>query len=135
LQLGSHQTGFNNHRNSSCPKCEHKPFTEDICKPNKTMRTTVKTWLKNQEKAKPDGQDKADVREEPVVQPNTDNPIPNGDAQKDVTVNAETMTEAQPPGDVVESEETPAADLQPSIEVSSFCTQSFLPSGLTSSGT
>jgi hypothetical protein len=112
LARGLQQAGFNDHRNSTCPKCEHNPFTDDICKPNKGMRTTVKTWLKSQEKAKADGQDKADA-----AQPNTDKPIANGDGRADVTANAAAVTENPPPVDTVETEGTPAAELQPSIEV------------------
>ena len=81
------------------------------------MRATVKTWLKNQEKAKLDSQDKADNREEAAVQANPEPPIVNGDAPAEFAVSVETANEEQPPVGVAESEETPAADLQPSIEV------------------
>ena len=97
------------------------------------MRTTVKTWLKSQEKAKSDGQDKADGREDSAGLPQTDKPSVNGDSQADVVVNTEAATEdPPPPGNAVE---TPAADLHPSIEVN-FCHPRGFPSTyLTFSGT
>ncbi len=80
------------------------------------MRTTVKTWLKNQEKVKLEVQDKSDGQGEPVVQPAADDPAVKGDLQTDVTVNPEDVTDTQPP----EIQETPVAEVLPSIEVGFF---------------
>ncbi|KAJ9616740.1 hypothetical protein H2200_000459 [Cladophialophora chaetospira] len=108
---------FNDHRNSSCPKCDHKPFTDEICKPNKGMQKTIKTWLKSQEKAKSDAHDKPDTREASASQPNAGKPIISGDGQADMALNGEAVTEDRlPQVETVESEEIPAGDLQPSIE-------------------
>ena len=86
------------------------------------MRTTVKSWLKTQEKAKSDAQEKAGAREEPATQPNAEQPLLNGDAQAEANAKTEIAKEEQqqPPSDVVESEETPVVDLLPSIEVTSY---------------
>jgi hypothetical protein len=90
------------------------------------MRTTVKTWLKSQEKAKTEGQDKAEPQDETAVQPNPDKPAINGDAQSDVAVDAEIVADDhQPPSEALESEEKPAADLRPSIEVNFLTSSSF----------
>ena len=87
------------------------------------MQKTVKMWLKNQEKAKSDGQDKSDSREDSAAQPNPSKSIVNGDGQADVNANGEAVAEDRPLlVDTVESEEIPAGDLQPSIEVAYFRT-------------
>jgi hypothetical protein len=90
------------------------------------MRTTVKTWLKSQEKAKTDGHDKPEAQDEAVVQPNTAKPLINGDIQPDVVASAEVVADdRQPPSEAVESEDIAAADLRPSIEVTSLPSLSF----------
>ncbi|KAG9237151.1 hypothetical protein BJ875DRAFT_533101 [Amylocarpus encephaloides] len=35
---------------SSCPVCEHTPVSADDCKPNKALRTTIKIFLRTEEK-------------------------------------------------------------------------------------
>ncbi len=35
---------------SSCPVCEHTPVAAEDCKPNKSLRTTVKVFLRTAEK-------------------------------------------------------------------------------------
>lgn len=35
---------------SSCPACEHTPVSADDCKPNKALRTTIKAFLRTEEK-------------------------------------------------------------------------------------
>lgn len=34
----------------SCPVCEHNPVSPDLCKPNKALRTTLKAFLRTEEK-------------------------------------------------------------------------------------
>jgi hypothetical protein len=83
------------------------------------MRATVKTWLKSQEKAKSDGQDKPDVREESTVVANLTIVAENGDVQADapVTVDA-TADEQVQPQNGADIEEVQDSHVQPSIEVS-----------------
>ncbi len=96
------------------------------------MQKTVKTWLKNQEKAKSDVQHKPDAREDSAAQPNTGKPTVNGDAQPDVNTNGEAATEDRAPMvETVESEEIPTGDLQPSIEVNHSHTRALPSSSLT----
>ena len=81
------------------------------------MRTTVKTWLKSQEKAKTEGQEKPEPQEETAVVSNTEK-MSNGGVSHDVGVDLQAATyEPQLPNDLGDSEETPSAALQPSIEV------------------
>lgn len=35
---------------SSCPVCEHSPLSADDCKPHKSLRTTIKVFLRTEEK-------------------------------------------------------------------------------------
>jgi hypothetical protein len=35
---------------SSCPVCEHTPVSAEDCKPNKSLRTTIKVFLRTEEK-------------------------------------------------------------------------------------
>lgn len=34
----------------TCPVCAHHPITPDLCKPNKALRTTLKAFLRTEEK-------------------------------------------------------------------------------------
>jgi hypothetical protein len=34
----------------SCPVCDHNPVSPDLCKPNKALRTTLKAFLRTEEK-------------------------------------------------------------------------------------
>jgi hypothetical protein len=35
---------------ASCPVCEHSPLSADDCKPHKALRTTIKVFLRTEEK-------------------------------------------------------------------------------------
>lgn len=34
----------------TCPVCDHTPLSADLCKPNKALRTTLKAFLRSEEK-------------------------------------------------------------------------------------
>src|SRR5216117_2899916 len=34
----------------SCPVCDHTPIAPELCKPNKALRTTLKAFLRTEEK-------------------------------------------------------------------------------------
>jgi hypothetical protein len=38
----------------SCPVCAHTPVTADDCIPHKSLRQTIKIWIKSQEKKRDD---------------------------------------------------------------------------------
>lgn len=42
-----------------CPMCEHRPFSQDLCKPYKAIRNTAKAFLKTHEKKLADERAKA----------------------------------------------------------------------------
>lgn len=35
---------------ASCPVCEHTPISTEDCKPNKSLRTTIRVYLRTEEK-------------------------------------------------------------------------------------
>jgi hypothetical protein len=51
---------------SSCPVCEHTPVAAEDCKPNKSLRTTIKVFLRTEEKKREDRRLK-DIKNSPVV--------------------------------------------------------------------
>lgn len=77
------------------------------------MRNTVKGWLKNQEKAKADDQEKAEGQEESTIASSTDKLHVNGDAQADMPTDT---VQEQSQNELAENEEVPL-DVQHSVEV------------------
>ncbi|KIW81470.1 hypothetical protein Z517_04495 [Fonsecaea pedrosoi CBS 271.37] len=112
--VGICEACFSTTRGSSCPKCEHRPFTDDICKPSKAMQKTIKVYLKAQEKTRVDERAKSVGQDEVVHPPDAGRPVVNGGSQTD-GVTAE-VSEERRQEDVAESEDTLAGNVQPSIE-------------------
>jgi hypothetical protein len=52
---------------SSCPVCEHTPVAAEDCKPNKSLRTTIKVFLRTEEKKR----EALRIKEEKNTPPNT----------------------------------------------------------------
>ena len=114
--------GINDH----CPICDHRPMSQDLCKPNKALRNTAKAFLKTAEKKLADERAKTKVIEslqaitpEAVTSTAPDVSVvsesaPAVDAEPPPVVHAAVPEEAAAP-----DEELPAPDeVQPSIEVS-----------------
>jgi hypothetical protein len=55
---------------SACPVCEHTPVAAEDCKPNKSLRTTIKVFLRTEEKKREDRRLK-DIKNSPVATPAT----------------------------------------------------------------
>ncbi|KFY92618.1 hypothetical protein V500_04115, partial [Pseudogymnoascus sp. VKM F-4518 (FW-2643)] len=72
---------------SSCPVCEHKPVAAEDCKPHKSLRTTIKVFLRTEEKKRVALQAKA-IKDTPPITPVEDAPAP-------VTAPEEPISEAQ----------------------------------------
>lgn len=90
---------------SSCPVCEHTPVAAADCKPNKSLRTTIKVFLRTEEKKREALRLKEQKNSPPITPP----------ASEDTAAPIEPIIE-QPSKDVeltedVKSEETPAAQL------------------------
>ena len=90
---------------SSCPVCEHTPVAAADCKPNKSLRTTIKVFLRTEEKKREALRLKEQKNSPPITPP----------ASEDTAAPIEPIIE-QPSKDVeltedVKTEETPAAQL------------------------
>jgi hypothetical protein len=86
---------------SSCPVCEHTPVAAEDCKPNKSLRTTIKVFLRTEEKKR----EALRLKEEKNTPPDTPVlPEPTPVEQAPVIeetpieqpVSAEVKTEAEP---------------------------------------
>ncbi|CAG8958150.1 hypothetical protein HYFRA_00000499 [Hymenoscyphus fraxineus] len=60
---------------SSCPVCEHTPVSAEDCKPNKALRTTIKIFLRTEEKKREVLRQK-EVKDTPPATPLEPEPIP-----------------------------------------------------------
>lgn len=92
----------------TCPVCAHTPVSPDLCKPNKALRTTLKAFLRTEEKKREKD------RQQPTPTASVD-PTPADAQAKQETPGADTQdTRAEE-----KSEPVPASDslpVQPSIE-------------------
>jgi hypothetical protein len=52
LPIGQFLTEFSGQTSlpDTCPVCAHTPISPDLCKPNKALRTTLKAFLRTEEK-------------------------------------------------------------------------------------
>jgi hypothetical protein len=111
-----------------CPMCEHRPFSQDLCKPYKAIRNTAKAFLKTHEKRLADERAKAAAAAEIVSIP-TPTEVEDTDA---ATVSQEGYVDENVKTSEPTQEETlenttnlPLEDQpQPSIEVSSHTSRS-----------
>ncbi|KAG4257185.1 hypothetical protein BFJ72_g13251 [Fusarium proliferatum] len=52
---------------ASCPVCEHSPLSAEDCNPNKSLRTTIRVFLRTAEKKREASRPKEDKDSEPVT--------------------------------------------------------------------
>ncbi|OBT90149.1 hypothetical protein VE02_00970, partial [Pseudogymnoascus sp. 03VT05] len=91
---------------SSCPVCEHTPVAAEDCKPHKSLRTTIKVFLRTEEKKRFTLQAKA-IKDTPPITPVEDAPAP-------VTAPEEPIPEA--PAEDTTEEPLPTTDKAPVSE-------------------
>ncbi|EGD95832.1 hypothetical protein TESG_03296 [Trichophyton tonsurans CBS 112818] len=60
---------------SSCPVCDHNPLDAELCKPNKALRTTLKAFLRTEEKKR--------EKNKPVKEPTPPAPAVSSAAETD----------------------------------------------------
>lgn len=85
----------------SCPVCEHSPLSADDCTPNKSLRTTIKVFLRTAEKKREASRPKES--QEPVPEPATEAqndtqstvPLSGGDAGSNATLQSNGASLAQ----------------------------------------
>lgn len=116
----------------SCPVCAHTPLSSDLCKPNKALRTTLKAFLRTEEKKREKDRQSATpatgagagtVEDTPAAseQPATETPVAASEDQNvvreqqaEVAPSAEVASEEQQPvGSRPEAGEEPASDVIP----------------------
>ncbi|OAF54347.1 hypothetical protein VC83_09455 [Pseudogymnoascus destructans] len=85
---------------SSCPVCEHTPVAAEDCKPHKSLRTTIKVFLRTEEKKRVALQAKS-IKDTPPITPVEDAPVP-------VTAPEEPISEA--PAEDTTEESLPITD-------------------------
>ena len=89
----------------SCPVCEHTPVAAADCKPNKSLRTTIKVFLRTEEKKREALRLKEQKNSPPITPP----------ASEDTAAPIEPITEQRSKNveltEDVKTEDTPAAQL------------------------
>ena len=112
---------------TSCPVCAHDPLDASLCKPNKALRTTLKAFLRTEEK-KREKERHASTPDTPANPP----PIPNAttDAPRetaseethaqqplkpDDTVDALGQASSQTPNDTPKNAQETTTSVQPSV--------------------
>lgn len=89
----------------TCPVCAHTPVSPDLCKPNKALRTTLKAFLRTEEKKREKG------RQSAAPTPTVPTPTVPTPAESD-------QTPAEAPVDQAPVEATPAENAEaPPIEI------------------
>ncbi|KFX90621.1 hypothetical protein O988_08104, partial [Pseudogymnoascus sp. VKM F-3808] len=95
---------------SSCPVCEHTPVAAEDCKPHKSLRTTIKVFLRTEEKKRLALQAKA-VKDTPPITPVEDAPAPapaSVPAPEESTSVAPAEDKAEEP--ILPTEQAPASE-------------------------
>ena len=87
---------------STCPVCEHSPVSAADCKPNKSLRTTIKVFLRTEEKKRETARSK-EAQESVPATPIVDVPPTPVDAPVPVEVEPEVAAQEE----VAVVEETP----------------------------
>jgi len=90
----------------SCPVCEHSPVSADDCKPNKALRTTIKVFLRTEEKKR----EALRLKEAKNTPPATPAPIPTPVDPVPVTPPKSEISEPKAEEQAVVEEPTPAVE-------------------------
>lgn len=89
---------------ASCPVCEHSPLSAEDCKPHKSLRTTIKVFLRTEEKKRETNRPK----DTPPVTPVESQPAPVA-----TTPLPATAPVPKPDGPVAVEESQPAVEVPP----------------------
>lgn len=92
---------------ASCPVCEHSPLSADDCKPHKALRTTIKVFLRTEEKKRESSRPK-DVVATPVTPVG---PSPISATAPDLAEHAPTVGAA-----IAEDQPAPLAETEAALE-------------------
>ncbi|KAG6035249.1 hypothetical protein E4U19_005039 [Claviceps sp. Clav32 group G5] len=84
----------------SCPVCEHSPLSAEDCNPNKSLRTTIRVFLRTAEKKREASRPKQPAPATPVAEPKSTpaEPQPASDNDASATTNASGQESADKEG-------------------------------------
>lgn len=74
-ELTNNKTAGQTNLPSSCPVCEHSPLSADDCTPHKSLRTTIKVFLRTAEKKREASKPKKPVESVTTAPPKSVDPI------------------------------------------------------------
>lgn len=97
----------------TCPVCAHTPLSSDLCKPNKALRTTLKAFLRTEEKKREKDRQSATPATVPASGDGT--PAPSEQPVAEPVPDAAAAAATNVPGDQAAVEEKP--EVAPSVEV------------------
>jgi hypothetical protein len=98
---------------AACPICSHSPLDPDMCKPNKSLRLTIRAFIKNEEKKRSAAAEAATVTvsepEETTTQPAGEPAVqPHDDPEShDQASGGQEQEEIAAPADASESDHAP----------------------------
>lgn len=112
----------------SCPVCEHNPVSPDLCKPNKALRTTLKAFLRTEEKKRE--KDRPSTTPAVTTAPPASNVAVETQAEPaipatktaDNAVTAETLPAEPAAAVAAEKPSVNENDVAPSVQVGSYYT-------------
>jgi len=124
----------------ACPVCAHEPVKAELCKPNKALRTTIKVFLRTEEKKRETqkGKEQAELASQtPVAPVAVKEPVADGALNSEVEGIKTGNAEVEHPDEPLKAEHTDpgaSADIgaqasveaqmdipRPSVEVSFEC--------------
>jgi len=100
---------------NTCPVCAHTPVSPDLCKPNKALRTTLKAFLRTEEKKREKGRQLASATATPASETPAQSEAPPSEATPDQngTIGKSPSTQVvddAPQPDIATSDEAPRED-------------------------
>jgi len=106
---------------SSCPVCEHAPLSADDCKPHKNLRTTIRVFLKTEEKKRGGSHPKESEEPTPTTTPVEPKPAPVpvvADKSEAADGSQETSEDVHTVGDAAAADQPSVPEVNGAREVS-----------------
>ncbi|KAL4791534.1 hypothetical protein BDV19DRAFT_370339 [Aspergillus venezuelensis] len=100
----------------TCPVCAHTPLSSDLCKPNKALRTTLKAFLRTEEKKREKERQAATPATPKIAAPTEETPVAQDVQVESNTVEAATADRIAPNQVEPLSAEKPADTATPAAE-------------------
>ncbi|EED19826.1 conserved hypothetical protein [Talaromyces stipitatus ATCC 10500] len=97
----------------SCPVCEHNPVSPDLCKPNKALRTTLKAFLRTEEKKRE--KDRPPTTPTVTAAPAAVSNVPV-EAKEETAVSAPTNSDNAVSEEAIPAEPASAGDIEKTVD-------------------